>query len=83
LTDKKTGLAKQPMTERARKAKATKPMTRFLGNGQRPTGTMIIMAHTSSVYAILSGRRRAFSLSAEYLTSEARSRRADLKMNEF
>jgi len=27
-------------------------MTRFLGNGQRPIGTITIMAHTSSVYAI-------------------------------
>ncbi|PYK68460.1 MAG: hypothetical protein DME45_07335 [Verrucomicrobia bacterium] len=53
LTDNRIGLAKQPTTERTKKAKATKPMTRFLGKGQRPIGTMIIMAHTSSVYATL------------------------------
>ena len=28
-------------------------MTRLLGKGQRPIGTMTIMAHTSSVYATL------------------------------
>jgi hypothetical protein len=43
-------------------------MTRFLGNGQRPIGTIVIMAHTSSVYATI-GRR----FSGPFVSAQSRS----------